>query len=120
MSEKSDSFNLAPSEFGSPMLNGIWNNRTKYGITKKKKNVLTVLKEEVNTDSIVSEGKAVVSHCVLSPVILSTFQLLPALFFDLFLIKFVRKKSPKRKSHSLSPPALFPTQVIDNNDLMVT
>lgn len=89
-------------------------------LPKKKKNVLTVLKEEVNTDSIVSEGEAVVSHCVLSPIILSTLQLLPALFFDLFLIKFVRKKSPKRKSHSLSPPALFPTQVIDHNDFMVT
>lgn len=77
-------------------------------------------KSIIITDSIMSEGKAMVLYWVLSPLILSTLQLLLPLFFDLFLIKFVTKKSPKRKAPSSLLPVVFPTQVIDHIGLMVT
>lgn len=104
------------------MLYGNWNNRTKYWITKKKKKMYrqSSKKSIVNIDSIISEGKAVVSYCVLFPLIPSTLPSFLPLFFDLFLIKFITKKSPKRKDRSLSLPAIFPTRVIDRIGLMVT
>ena len=84
-----------------------------------KKSVLGIFKARYSKEPIMSEGNAEISH-MSSPKILNTFQLFLQLFFDLFLIKVVTEKSPKRRAQSLTLPALFPPPVVNHIDLMAT